>query len=80
MWLRDSTNQFLPYIRIPKECPNIRKLAKGLINTQAQLIMADPYTNAFKQFEAANSRREFYLDDKTTVEIMGIPVDLCLKK
>lgn len=23
MWLRDSTNQFLPYIRMPKKCVNI---------------------------------------------------------
>jgi meiotically up-regulated gene 157 (Mug157) protein len=51
MWLRDSTNQFLPYIRIPKECTHVRSLARGLINTQAELIMTDPYTNAFKKFE-----------------------------
>lgn len=23
MWLRDSTNQFLPYIRMPTKCPHI---------------------------------------------------------
>ena len=35
MWLRDSTNQFLPYMKITEECPKIQQLAKGLINTQA---------------------------------------------
>jgi meiotically up-regulated gene 157 (Mug157) protein len=35
MWLRDSTNQFLPYLRMPKDCPNLKQLALGLINTQA---------------------------------------------
>ena len=76
MWLRDSTNQFLPYIRIPEECPHIRALARGLINTQAEFIMIDPYTNAFKKFEKPNVQRHFYLNDKTTVLVMGIPVDL----
>ena len=50
MWLRDSTNQFLPYMKIEKDCPHIRSLAKGLLNTQAQLIKLDPYTNAFRKF------------------------------
>ena len=76
MWLRDSTNQFLPYIRIPEECPHITALARGLINTQAEFIMIDPYTNAFKKFEKPNVQRHFYLNDKTTVLVMGIPVDL----
>lgn len=80
MWLRDSTNQFLPYIRIPKECTNIRALARGLINTQAELIMTDPYTNAFKKFENPATQRHFYLNDKTTVLVLGVPVDLCRNK
>lgn len=50
MWLRDSTNQFLPYMKITKNCPKIQQLALGLLNTQAELIMTDSYTNAFKQF------------------------------
>lgn len=50
MWLRDSTNQFLPYIRMKTQCPNMEALSKGLINTQAEFIMIDGYTNAFKRF------------------------------
>jgi hypothetical protein len=63
MWLRDSTNQFLPYLLL--DCPNIQTLAKGLINTQAEFIMIDPYTNAFKAYENDIKRRPFYLNDKT---------------
>jgi meiotically up-regulated gene 157 (Mug157) protein len=65
MWLRDSTNQFLPYLKIDKECPHIKELAKGLINSQAQFIMTEPYTNAFKKFEAESAQRPFYLNDRT---------------
>ena len=50
MWLRDSTNQFLPYMKITENCPKIRELALGLLNTQAEFIMIDPFTNAFKKF------------------------------
>lgn len=65
MWLRDSTNQFLPYMKITEDCPNIKKLALGLLNTQAELIMTDSYTNAFKRFELKNAQRHFYLNDMT---------------
>ena len=51
MWLRDSTNQFIPYIRMPKDCKHISGLTRGLLNTQAEFIMTDTYTNAFKQYE-----------------------------
>ena len=65
MWLRDSTNQFLPYIKMSKKCPNIENLSLGLLNTQASFIMLDGYTNAFKRYEAEVKRRPFYLNDKT---------------
>jgi len=35
MWLRDSTNQFIPYIRMPTNCTHIPPLTRGLLNTQA---------------------------------------------
>ena len=50
MWLRDSTNQFIPYIRMPENCTYIPALTRGLINTQAEFVMIDTYTNAFKKF------------------------------
>jgi hypothetical protein len=42
--------------------------------------MTDPYTNAFKKFEDPNVARHHYLNDKTTVLIFGVPVDLCRLK
>lgn len=42
--------------------------------------MIDPYTNAFKKFENPAIQRHFYLNDKTTVLILGVPVDLCRLK
>jgi len=51
MWLRDSTNQFIPYIRMPSNnCTYIPGLTRGLLNTQAEFLMVDGYTNAFKKF------------------------------
>ena len=50
MWLRDSTNQWLPYLTLERECPHIKSLTKGLLNAQSSFIMTDPYTNAFKSF------------------------------
>lgn len=80
MWLRDSTNQFLPYIRMNTTCPNMESLSKGLLNTQAEFIMVDGYTNAFKRFEKDTKLRPGYLNDNTETLIMGILVDLCRKR
>lgn len=80
MWLRDSTNQFLPYIRMKTKCPNMESLSKGLINMQAEFIMIDGYTNAFKRFETDTRIRPGYLNDVTETLIMGILVDLCKRR
>lgn len=80
MWLRDSTNQFLPYMKITRECPKIKELALGLLNTQAELIMIDTYTNAFKLYEKPNSQRPFYINDKTETLFLGISVDLAKRR
>jgi meiotically up-regulated gene 157 (Mug157) protein len=50
MWLRDSTNQFIPYIRMPKNCTYMPALTRGLLNVQAEFLMVDGYTNAFKRY------------------------------
>ena len=65
MWLRDSTNQFIPYIRMPVKCPHLSSLTKGLINTQAEFLMIDSYTNAFKKFEKDTKDRPSYLNDES---------------
>jgi uncharacterized protein len=65
MWLRDSTNQFIPYIRMTKNCTHMPALTRGLLNTHAEFLMIDTYTNAFKRFEAKKSDRPSYLKDRS---------------
>jgi len=65
MWLRDSTNQFIPYIRMPKDCTHMPGLTRGLLNTQAEFILIDVYTNAFKRFEDPKVQRPSYLNDNS---------------
>ncbi len=47
MWLRDSTAQVFPYIRLVNKDEALRKLVAGVINRQANYIRIDPYANAF---------------------------------
>jgi meiotically up-regulated gene 157 (Mug157) protein len=46
MWLRDSTLQVMHYMRFSDD-PEVRSLLKGLIEKQAQMIVLDPYANAY---------------------------------
>jgi meiotically up-regulated gene 157 (Mug157) protein len=55
-------------------------LTRGLLNTQAEFIMTDTYTNAFKRFEKSKEDRPSYLNDKSEKLTFGIPVDLCRGK
>lgn len=47
MWLRDSTAQVWPYLRLVNEDQPLKELVRGLIFRQNQLINIDPYANAF---------------------------------
>ena len=46
MWLRDSTNQVLPYFRFASMDDKLRALLAGLVETQANQILVDPWANA----------------------------------
>lgn len=48
MWLRDSSMQVLPYLRLTKD-PQIAHMLHGLIRKQAFYITIDPYANAFNE-------------------------------
>jgi len=47
LWLRDSTNQVLPYMRFVAEDPPLGDLLCGLVRRQARSVLLDAYANAF---------------------------------
>lgn len=51
MWLRDSTNQVLPYFPFAKEDPKLKAMLKGVLKRQIKSIGIDTYANAFNKNE-----------------------------
>jgi meiotically up-regulated gene 157 (Mug157) protein len=49
MWLRDSTTQLFPYLRMIAESPELADLVAGVLQRQFALIDHDPYANAFNR-------------------------------
>eukprot|EP01084_Bolivina_argentea_P214203 363699_1 len=49
MWIRDSTEQIWPYFQLINQYKYIQYMIRGVILKQAQFILADVYTNAFRK-------------------------------
>ncbi|KAJ1399361.1 Six-hairpin glycosidase-like protein [Ochromonadaceae sp. CCMP2298] len=47
MWLRDSTNQVLPYVPYGSEDEDLQRMLEGVIARQARSVLIDSYANAF---------------------------------
>ena len=47
MWNRDSTQQLTPYLRLTAESEEMRKLVRGALTSQLEMIGRDSYANSF---------------------------------
>jgi meiotically up-regulated gene 157 (Mug157) protein len=47
MWLRDSTNQVLPYLPFVTDDPELENMICGVVLRQAEYVSTDSYANAF---------------------------------
>lgn len=58
MWLRDSSCQVNHYLKFVRDDLDIQRLIKGLIRTQVDYVLLDPYANAFLSQE--DVQREYH--------------------
>lgn len=58
MWLRDSSCQVNHYLKFIDDDLKLQKLIKGLIKTQVEYVLLDPYANAFLNTE--DVEREYH--------------------
>jgi len=63
LWLRDSTNQVLPYVPYAATDPALKILLQGLISRQARSINIDSFANAFNYDGSGSGDSDAHQDD-----------------
>ncbi len=60
MWLRDSAAQVKPLLTLAREAPTVIDLVAGVLRSQVEQVLIDPYANAFNPGQTgAHVRRDF---------------------
>lgn len=77
MWLRDSTNQVLPYLRFVTADAQLDGMIRGLIRRQVESVLLDPYANAFNMDLAQSGGNQN--DITTKPSYLGTTVDAMSK-
>ena len=73
MWLRDSTNQVLPYMRFAALDKKLASMIKGLVKRQTRQILTDVYANAHN-FDSTTGNTPHQADATTKPTIMNTSV------
>jgi len=58
MWLRDSTNQLLPYVPLARRDPALKRMICGAIRRQARLVLTNRYANAFNMNPTGDGHKD----------------------
>ncbi len=84
MWLRDSSAQVRPYVRLARRDERVRSLILGLIRRQAAYLRIDPYANAFNREANGNGHQDDRTDmtpwtweRKYELDSLCYPIQLC---
>ncbi len=64
MWLRDSSAQVWPYLRLARKDARLRILLEGVVRRQARMIQLDPYANAFTR-DTTDAPLSWAVNDRT---------------
>ena len=84
MWLRDSTAQVRPYLRLAASDPAMANLIEGVIKRQISYILLDPYANAFNEEPNGNSydpediteKNDWLWERKYEIDSLCYPIQL----